>query len=230
MKLIHQLLLILSLLLSIYELSLIIIYNDISLSFFILGLSLILALYCILYLKGWIPRFLTMGMMVILCSFLIIEGWIIMESLEKKNQEFDTIVVLGAQVKNGRPSPSLQYRIDKARDLMMENPQLRVILSGAQGPDESLSEARCMYEELRDLPNEMILEENSTSTYENLLYSKEYFKGKVGVISNSFHLLRVKMIANDLNLDITTIPAKSHRYTYLHFLIREYFGVLKELF
>lgn len=48
------------------------------------------------------------------------------------------------------------------------------------------------------------------------------------MISNGFHLYRVSLIAKGLYLDYDYIPAKSHTGTYVHFMIREYFGVLKE--
>ena len=84
------------------------------------------------------------------------------------------------------------------------------------------------------IPQHQIIEEElSTSTFENFAFSKEYIKDKtqkVGVITNSFHMLRALILARQQDLQAVGIPAKSDLLTYPCFSIREYFGIWKAFF
>ena len=90
-------------------------------------------------------------------------------------------VVLGCGVNGEKPSAMLNKRIDAAYDYLTENPQAVCILSGGKGDGENLSEARCMYNALTQkgvAPERLYLEENSTSTAENMQYSKQILTEK----------------------------------------------------
>ena len=75
-------------------------------------------------------------------------------------------------------TPLLKSRIDKAVEAYHQslNPNVKIIASGGRGGDEKIS-AQAIYNYLleeTDVPREAILlEEDSTTTYENLLFSKE---------------------------------------------------------
>ena len=61
----------------------------------------------------------------------------------------------------------LKHRLDAAYDYLTEHPDVPVIVCGGQGPDESISEAQCMYEYLtkKGIAAERITQEDrSTST------------------------------------------------------------------
>ena len=60
------------------------------------------------------------------------------------------MVILGCQVKPWGPSVLLQDRLDKALDYLEDHPDLIIVVSGGQGPDEPVSEARCMYDYLTE--------------------------------------------------------------------------------
>ena len=95
--------------------------------------------------------------------------------------DLDYLVVLGAQVMGTRPSLSLQYRIDSACEYLKENPGTRAVLSGGKGPDEGISEARCMYEEMlrQGVDREqLILEDRSASTSQNIEFTRNLLKEK----------------------------------------------------
>ena len=85
------------------------------------------------------------------------------------------MIVLGARVKEHTVSNSLKKRLDKAIEYAEKNPETYLVLSGGKGLDEPVSEAQAMYRYLvynGVRPGQLLLEEHSVSTVENLAYSK----------------------------------------------------------
>ena len=147
------------------------------------------------------------------------------------------MVVLGAKVKHGRPSRALLLRLESALAYAEENPETVLILSGGQGPDEALSEAVCMQEWLLSNGLEksrLVLEDRSTSTRENLVFSDRMTgckEGPVLVVTNDFHVYRAVQLARKLGyrevygLAAPTRPA----VMFLHYAVREVFASVKEI-
>lgn len=146
----------------------------------------------------------------------------------------DYIIILGAKVKpSGIPSLSLQNRLDVAIDYLQRYEHVQVIVSGGQGQDEPATEASVMAKYLMDAginPLRIQLEEKSTSTYENLLYSKELLpKGitEVTIVSSDFHLTRAQYLANVVGLDTDVLGAPTPISVRTQSLLRERFALLK---
>lgn len=146
----------------------------------------------------------------------------------------DHVIVLGAKVKpNGEPTLSLKSRLDKAVDYLEQYEHVQVIVSGGQGADEPATEASVMANYLMDAgidPLRIQLEEKSTSTYENLLYSKELLPEgveEVTIISNDFHLTRAKYLANVVGLEVDVLGAPTPKSVEIQYLIRERLALLK---
>lgn len=102
-----------------------------------------------------------------------------------RRRTYDYIVVHGAGLVSGRPSPLLAGRLDRALELWERQGRVGYfIVSGGQGPDEEVSEARAMHAYLarRGVPDEMILDEDeSTTTMENLAFSKRIMDERAGL-------------------------------------------------
>jgi uncharacterized SAM-binding protein YcdF (DUF218 family) len=118
------------------------------------------------------------GMFGFLVSFIVIEAVIIANSSTDRpaEQPSDFFVVLGAGLKGEQLSETLRRRLDTGVQALKQNPDIPVILSGGQGPGEAVSEAEAMSKYLTGLgiPQErLILESQSTSTEENISFSKE---------------------------------------------------------
>ncbi|HWL23253.1 MAG TPA: YdcF family protein [Ureibacillus sp.] len=146
----------------------------------------------------------------------------------------DYLIILGAKVKpNGEPSLSLKNRLDVAINYLKQYEHVQVIVSGGQGHDEPATEASVMANYLMDAginPMRIQLEEKSTSTYENLLYSKKLLPDdvkKVTIISNDFHLTRAKYLANVVGLEADVFGAQTPISVRTQSLIRERFALLK---
>lgn len=91
-------------------------------------------------------------------------------------RELDYVIVLGAKThSDGSLSKTLKYRLDKASDYVLQNPNTVLILSGGQGRRECEPEAETMQKYLLDkgVPElQMLLEIQSSSTVENIAYSR----------------------------------------------------------
>ena len=92
-----------------------------------------------------------------------------------RRRQYDYIIIHGAGLDGPRPTPLLAGRIDKALELWNKQHQHgKFVVSGGQGADEIVSEAQAMRDYLleKGVPAEAILmEDKSTTTWENLRYS-----------------------------------------------------------
>ncbi|MFJ7934653.1 YdcF family protein [Sporosarcina sp. NPDC096371] len=145
----------------------------------------------------------------------------------------DYAIVLGAKVKKDSPSLTLRYRLDAALAYANENPHVTLILSGGQGPDEPMSEAEAMRQFLTENGIEegrLLLESASTSTYENLLFSKELLPPDVDaitIITSDFHLARAQKIAGSLDLKSDVVAAKTPKVVEAKSNFRERIALVK---
>ena len=152
----------------------------------------------------------------------------------------DYILVLGAGVRGTEPSLSLQERINAAYDYLTANPDTVAILSGGQGSGENITEAACMYQELTKMGidgSRLLLEENSTSTIENLRFSMDILEAaagirptEIGIVSSEYHLFRAGLFAKEFGLEAHGIPAKTTWFPLrLNYYLREIAAVWKYL-
>ena len=188
---------------------------------------------------SWMPRPVLYGIeAVILCGcilFVVVEIMIIMQCNKEPQDEADYLIVLGAQVRGTVPSLVLSYRIDKAAEYMLEHPEVTAIVSGGQGADEGISEALAMQNGLieRGIEKERILlEDQSTSTKENLEFSKQFLdieKSKVLVVTSDFHVMRAVGIAKKAGYqNVEGLAAKSVWYLIPSNYVREFMAVIKD--
>ncbi len=145
----------------------------------------------------------------------------------------DYLIILGAKVNGEIPSLALQYRIDAAAEYAKANKNTILIVSGGQGPGEDITEAEAMRRVLVDRgiqESRIFLEDNSTSTYENIKFSKRFIpeNARFGiVVTNDYHLYRSVQLASDADLKVEGLPAKTPSVTLLKAYGREYLSVTK---
>ncbi len=162
-----------------------------------------------------------------------------------KKQHYDFIIIHGAGLLDGeRVTPLLKRRIDKAVQAFQQskNPHIRLIASGGQGSDEKISEAQAMYNylvEQTDVPKEaIILEEKSTTTYENLLFSKEIGEQLIEnprflFVTNDYHVFRTSTYARQIGMQGDGLGCSTASYYIPSAFIREYVAMcvkMKKLF
>ena len=150
----------------------------------------------------------------------------------KKRRGADYIIVLGAGVIGTRVTPLLAARIDKGIELLHDNPNAVLIMSGGQGPGEDIAEGEAMarYAEQKGVDmGKIIVEGKSTSTEENLLFSRELMsrdRSRVIVVTTAYHVFRALLLAKQQGLKCIGFGAKTKWYFTLNALIREFVGYL----
>ena len=145
----------------------------------------------------------------------------------------NTVVILGCQVRNGKPSLMLQKRLDAALTYLNQHEGVPVIVCGGQGIDESISEAQCMSEYLisHGIDESRIFQENtSESTFENLrnakeIISREDWLPEVTIVTDGFHQFRAANIAHSIGLKTNAISAKTSWYLVPSYWVREWLGI-----
>jgi len=131
--------------------------------------------------------------------------------------EFDAGVILGAAVwKKDRPSPVLRERINTGFDLYRNGTIQFLVLTGSNAPNE-MPEAEVARRELiaRGVdPTRVVVETNTGSTLEQILFLRDNIKKKQGwstfiIISDQFHLKRALEICRFNNLDAIGVFSES---------------------
>ena len=141
-------------------------------------------------------------------------------------------IVLGAGVNGTVPSRALHARLEAALAFSQEDPNAILILSGGQGPGEDVSEAQCMAQWLTGrgvAPERLVLEDKSTSTEENLTFSREKLRelgidnAPVTLITAGYHICRAKLMAGDLGYENVSARAAFTGYPLLelNYFLRE---------
>ena len=183
-----------------------------------------------------IRRVFTVCLAIGIAVVIITEGIIIKASFGSPSETVDYVVVLGAKVRVTGPSASLWDRIYGAYDYLKANPEVIAVVSGGQGEDEPIPEAASMYEELTKLgidPDRIWIEDQATSTWENLHFSLDLIEKrtgkrpeKIGVLSSEYHLYRASLFTKACGVEFVGVPAKTSRVTQkINHFMREVAGV-----
>ena len=190
----------------------------------------------------WLLALLAAVLAALLC-FAVLLGVVLSGAHDSITGEPKVMVILGCKVESWGPSILLQDRLDKALDYLEDHPDLTIVVSGGQGDDEHQSEAQCMYDYLTDHGvdgAQILLEDQSHNTWENIRFTQELLEEKevdtsqVVVVSNGFHLTRVKMLWDRVwegEYTLSTLAApSSHIPSRLKMYIREPLALVKSYF
>ena len=131
--------------------------------------------------------------------------------------ETDVIIVLGAQVKpDGTPSVQLEYRLEKALEAYLEQPQVIVCCGGRAGqePEAEGTVMRAWLIAHGVAEGDALAETSSGNTKENIrnaLAMLPFTPKKALIVTSDYHLPRAMAIARDFGLDVsgaaaTTLP------------------------
>ena len=187
----------------------------------------------------WLLALLAVVLLFVL-GFVVLLGLVLSGSHDEITGEPKVMVILGCKVESWGPSILLQDRLDKALDYLEDHPDLTVVVSGGQGADEPMSEAQCMYDYLTAHGvdgSRILLEDQSHNTWENLRFTRALLEeqgvdaSQMVVVSNGFHLTRVRMLWDrvwDGETTLSTLAApSSHVPSRLKMYIREPFALAK---
>ena len=158
----------------------------------------------------------------------------------EKNKDY--LIVLGCGIRrDGTPTPLLRGRLDRA--LVFARAQKEqtgkapvLVLSGGQGSDEVISEAECMRRYLAEQgvdAGQMLLEDRSTDTAENMAFSKELIfardpKAVVAFSTTNYHVFRAGLKARRVKMRALGMGSRSKWYFWPNAAVREFVGLLTE--
>ena len=156
----------------------------------------------------------------------------------------DYLVILGCGLRaDGTPCPLLAGRIDAALALDAERQKAgdapaTFVPSGGQGPDEPMSEAESMAAYLREhgIPDErIVLEGRSTTTRENMAFSREAIEAHAGVSveersvlfsTTNYHVFRGYVCAHEAGMRVEGVGSRTRAYFWPNAFLREFAGLL----
>ncbi|MFC1687221.1 YdcF family protein [Patescibacteria group bacterium] len=134
---------------------------------------------------------------------------------EDKLQNADVIIVLGSGLHdNGSLTPNGQERVLQGAILLEQSYGSMMLMSGGQYENTSYyeSEQMSLHAQSLGVPETYIItERESTSTYENALFSKEIMAENMWedalVVTSAFHSKRACNVFKAQNISVTCIPA-----------------------
>jgi uncharacterized SAM-binding protein YcdF (DUF218 family) len=136
--------------------------------------------------------------LIVLAAVFLLDALIIVffANFRPSIKQADAIVVLGAAIN----TPALYNRSLKGLQLYEQGKAPLLILSGGRISPKFISEATYMQRAMQSkavLPLNIILEEDSHNTYENIVYSKNKSPNtnSLIIVSDKFHLARASLIA-----------------------------------
>lgn len=147
-----------------------------------------------------------------------------------------TVIVLGCGIRGDTVSVGLAKRLNKAVQYHEKNPEAVIIVSGGQGPQETISEALAMknYLAKKGIPEDkIIMEDKSTSTITNFKYSHEIMnemglpQDSVVFITNAYHIYRGSVYAEKEGLKVNHLGTDIKWYTVPMNYMREMLAVIK---
>ena len=147
------------------------------------------------------------------------------------------IIVLGAAQYDGRPSPVFRARLDHAVSLYRAGVAPIIVVTGGKQPGDRFTEAGAGadYLSAHGVPDAAILRETtSRNSWESLAASARFLERekirRVVLVSDPFHSLRIRLIAQELGFDAVTSPTRTSPITGLDELLREATEALRVMF
>lgn len=151
--------------------------------------------------------------------FVVIAGQIYIYSDNSTDKTADAAIVLGAAVWGEKLSPVFKERVNHAVVLYREKRVVKIIFTGGQGnaDEETEAETAAKYAVENGVATEDVLIENeSRSTYENLLFAKRIADENdietVLLVSDPLHLKRSIEIARSLDYEAYPSPTPTTKY------------------
>ena len=173
--------------------------------------------------------------MIILC----IDLYVVIKSKKnildnKISHKYDAILVLGAGIRNNKPSPMLEDRLLTAIDMYNQGVAPKILVSGDHEYEDH-DEVNVMKKYLIDkgIPSEDIFMDHAgLSTYDSIYRAKEIFEVKNAlIVTQKYHLYRAIYIAKSIDMNADGVSATKRIYHgQIKRDIREFVARIKDFF
>jgi uncharacterized SAM-binding protein YcdF (DUF218 family) len=160
-------------------------------------------------------------------------GAIYWQARSSESHPVDAIIVLGTAQYDGRPSPALKARLDAALEAWNTGAAEYMVVTGGKMAGDRFTEAEASRTYLVDhgVPESAILMEsngrNSWQSMQGAAAALAPVDGeRVLVVSDGFHLFRLKVMARELGLDpiakaATDSPIRPNSANEFNYIVRE---------
>lgn len=181
----------------------------------------------------WLVFFLLSALLLVLGASTVLISSEFTSSIDNV-KNIDYAIILGAGLEEDKVSPRLKRRLDGAYIFLKES-DIPIIVSGGKGPDELIAEAEAMKRYLVSkgvAKHRIILEDQSTSTQENIFFSNQKIlvkHPKVVIFTSDYHMYRSKMLARRIGWIIEGVAVKSSKQHLLKRVSREILALIKDI-
>lgn len=163
----------------------------------------------------WLKTILGFGLLTVAVAYLVAFFSVLAVSRQDQARPAAAIVVLGAAQYNGKPSPVLKARLDHAARLYADSIAPLIVLTGGTAEGDKTSEAEVAAAYLaRTVPAVgLVVLPTGRTTDESIVAAAEWCRGyditEVVVVSDPFHMLRVRLEARRQGLTAYTSPTRT---------------------
>ncbi|MDD6188828.1 MAG: ElyC/SanA/YdcF family protein [Clostridiales bacterium] len=134
---------------------------------------------------------------------------------EAAGLDADCILVLGAGVRDGRPSLMLADRLDRGMQLYFAGASEKLLMSGDHGR-EDYDEVNVMKEQAVAAgaeSSDVFMDHAGFSTYESIYRARDVFRAeRIIIVTQPYHLPRALYIAEALGLEAWGVAAEGEDY------------------
>jgi len=157
---------------------------------------------------------------------------LIIDDNKTLEDNIDCILVLGAGIRNGKPSPMLEDRLLTSIELYNKGVAPKILVSGDH-EHQNYDEVNVMKNYLinNGIPSENIFMDHAgLSSYDSVYRAKKIFKAsRIIIVTQKYHLYRSLYIANTLDMDSYGVSANKRKYYgQIKRDIREYIARIKD--
>jgi uncharacterized SAM-binding protein YcdF (DUF218 family) len=195
---------------------------------------------------GTVVRIILLGIVTVIAlgaiGFVLLGFAIIDQARKDEAAPADAIVVLGAAQWAGRPSNTFRARLDHAHELYNTGYADLIVLTGGSAPGDIYTEAEAgaNYLRVNGVPDHALVAVGvGTNSIESLVAAADELHARerrsVILVSDPFHMFRVKRMASDLGLDplaspTTTSPIRPGSPLEQRYVLREMLAFVNYLF
>ncbi|HZB30124.1 MAG TPA: YdcF family protein [Streptosporangiaceae bacterium] len=186
----------------------------------------------------WMLRLLLLIIALIMLVPLVVAARVWYAARQDSHPKSDAIIVLGAAQYNGRPSPTLEWRLVHALRLYNRGVAPAIVTVGGKRPGDNYTEAVAGRRWLaaRGVPKSKLIAVSAGYDTQTSLeavgrrYRQLHWQSGV-IVTDPWHSLRSRRMAADNGIDAAVSPTRSGpsvqtRDTQFHYIVRETGGYL----
>jgi uncharacterized SAM-binding protein YcdF (DUF218 family) len=168
--------------------------------------------------RRWVKRIVlgVLALVVVGAAYYAVNLWLVHRTGNSDQaRPVDALVVMGAAQYDGTPSPQLAARLDHVVELWQQGLAPRIITTGSNRPGDRFTEAQASANYLIDhgVPADAIQQVGGATSYESLHQARDLVWADGGqsvlLVSDPFHSLRIRLVAQELGLTAYVSPTRS---------------------